>query len=242
MASIQSPLSLPPGHDAELLIASQFWTKSIPEQEQNLYRSYFRYYATECKRLCLGLSKDSWQSTMVATTHEHNLFIVALLLQQKKEKRPHIRSLIRKRFFNAEDRAIDRSIDFALRTWLTINIRENCFSLQTPRTPTVQWDDYSTLVEFVERCFPRATTSSSLQFDYTFTAANINRLSGIDIEWTPCLADHLRFDKRRRLLRIYPFKQFLIDNLKLWGAPGDDDDSKEEKPRLVFLSRYMSDN
>jgi hypothetical protein len=71
-------------------------------------------------------------------------------------------------------------------------------------------------VEFVERCFPtlRATTSSSLQFDYTFTAANINRLSGIDIEWTPCLADHLRFDKRRRLLRVYPFKQFLVDSVR----------------------------
>jgi hypothetical protein len=141
MASIQSPLSSPPDHDAELLIAAQFWGTSIPPQEQNAYESYFRYYATECKRLRLGLSKDSWQSTMVGTTHEQNLFIVAPLLQERNEKRPSIRSLIRGRFLNAEDRAIDRSIYFALRTWLTINIREDCFSLQTPRTPTVQWDD-----------------------------------------------------------------------------------------------------
>ena len=233
MASLQSPLSSPPSHAAELLIASQFWCKQIPPQEQNAYRTYFRYYATECNRLRLGLSKDSWQSTMVATTHEQNLFIVSLLLQSKHSKRPHIRSLIRERWLNADDKAINRSIDFALRTWLTINIRENAFSLHTPRTPTVQWNDETTLVGFVERCFLSAETTRDLRFEDTFTAANIRRLSGIEVEWTPCLADHLRFDARRRLLRVYPFKQVLVDNLKLWG---EKDDSEKETASLIPLT------
>ncbi|PVH77514.1 hypothetical protein DL98DRAFT_361449, partial [Cadophora sp. DSE1049] len=58
-----------------------------------------------------------------------------------------------------------------------------------------------------------------LQLDHTFTVANMHRLSGIDVEWTPCLADHLRFNKRRRLLRIYPFKQILLDHLHLALLP-----------------------
>lgn len=232
MASLQTFLSEPPGPAVEAIISSQFWDKDLSEQRENAYQPYFRYYATECRRLRLGISKDSWQSTMAATTHEHNLFIVAILRQEKSSKRPHIRNSIRQKFYNVDEQAINRSIDFALRTWFTINVREACFSLQTPRTPTIQWDDNSTLLEFVERIFPRPTTSSAVQFDHTFTAANINRLSGIDIEWTPCLADHLRFDKRKRLLRIYPLKQVLLDNLNLWSL-SEVDSSESKTARLV---------
>jgi hypothetical protein len=120
-----------------------------------------------------------------------------------------------------------------------MNVREECFSLHTPRTPIIQWDDRSALVDFIAGNFPRATTSGSAQLDHTFTAANMNRLSGIDIEWTPCLADHLRFDKRRRLLRVYPFKQILIDHLGMWGSKserGDYSSSRFATPLTICLN------
>jgi hypothetical protein len=218
MASTPSSLVEPPGADCEAAIVKQFWAKDIPPSKAEAYRPYFRYYATECRRLRLGISKESWQSsTMVATTHEHILLIVNKFPLEKDLFRPNLRSSLRRHFPNGDDIAINRSIDFALRVWITMNVREECYGLQTPRTPTIQWNDTSSLVDFIARNFPQATTTaSSLQLDHTFTAANINRLSGIDIEWTPCLADHLRFDKRRRLLRIYPFKQVLLDHLQLW--------------------------
>lgn len=163
-----------------------FWLKDIPEGRAAAYRPYFRYYATECRRLRFGISKESWQSsTMVTTTHKQNLLIARILCLQRHSCKPKVRELIRQQFPNAEDIAINRSIDFALRTWLTINVREECFSLHTPRTPTIQWDERSSLADFVVQNFPHAKTSNSLQLDHTFTAANISRLSGIDIEWTP---------------------------------------------------------
>jgi hypothetical protein len=227
MASPPSSLVEPPSAGREAAIVKQFWAKKIPPSKAEAYRPYFRYYATECRRLRLGISKESWQSsTMVATTHEHILLIVYKLPLEKDIIRPNLRSSLRRHFPNGDDIAINRSIDFALRVWLTMNVREECYSLQTPRTPTIQWDDTSTLVDFIARNFPQATTTAgSLQLDHTFTAASINRLSGIDIEWTPCLADHLRFDKRRRLLRIYPFKQVLLDHLQLWEGTGSEKSS-----------------
>jgi hypothetical protein len=233
MASTLSPLVDPPGPDCETAIVKQFWGKDIPQGKAVAYRPYFRYYATECRRLRLGISNELGQSlTMVATTHEDILLIVYKLPLEKDLCRPDLRALLRLHFPNGDDIGINRSIDFALRVWLTMNVREECYRMDTPQTPTLQWDDESTLVDFIAQNFPEATTTaSSLQLDHTFTAANINRLSGIDIEWTPCLADHLRFDKRRRSLRIYPFKQVLLDHLQLWEGTGS-----EKGPGLVIPS------
>ncbi len=138
--------------------------------------------------------------------------------REHSRARPAVRALLRQHFPNSHELALDRSIDFALRAWLTMNAREESFALHTPRIPMIQWDDTSTLADFVIRNFPLTKTTSSYPLDHTFTAANINRLSGIDIEWTPCLPDHLRFDKRRRLLRVYPFKQNLLDHMQIWQS------------------------
>jgi hypothetical protein len=218
MASIRSLLSDRPCADVEAFIISQLWGTDV-QTLPGSYQSYFRYYGTECRRLQFGISKEAWQSTsMAANTHEHMILIVNTLALDKSRNRPAVRALLRQHFPSSHDLALDRSIDFALRAWLTMNVREESFALHTPRTPTIQWDDSSSLAGFVLRNFPRATTTSSYPLDHTFTAANINRLSGIDIEWTPCLADHLRFDKRRRLLRVYPFKQTLLDHLQIWES------------------------
>lgn len=237
MSSIQAALSDPPAPDLEATIIERFWLKNIRRGlgRDEVYRSYFRYYATECRRLRLGISKEAWQSTaMVARTHEDILRIVHVLSNEQHLCRPEMRTLLRQHFGEAEDLAINRSIDFAMRVWLTINVREHQFRTHTPRTPIIQWDDSSTLTAFVACNFSHATTTAgSLQLDHTFTAANMHRLSGIDIEWTSCLADHLRFDKRRRLLRIYPFKQILLDHLHVYESSNGD--SEKKMSRFVEL-------
>jgi hypothetical protein len=218
MASIESLLNDLPCTDVEAFIINQLWGTDV-QTLPGSYNSYFRYYGTECRRLQFGISKDAWQSTaMAASTHEHMILIVGTLALDKSCRRPAVRALLRQHFPGSHDLSLNRSIDFALRAWLTINVREDSFALHTPRTPTIQWDDSSSLADFVTRNFPRATTTSSYLLDHTFTAASINRLSGIDIEWTPCLADHLKFDRRRRLLRVYPFKQILLNHLQIWES------------------------
>jgi hypothetical protein len=235
MASIKSLLIEPPGPEVEAAIVNQFWANDLASSQSchEPYKAYFRYYTTECRRLRLGLSSEVWNSSaMLAITHEHILLIVRILAHETEARRSHVRSLIRQSLQDGDDEAINRSIDFALRVWLTINVRED--RLSTPRTPTIQWDETSTLVEFITRIFPRPNpvVAISVQLDHSFTAANMSRLSGIDIEWTPCLADHLRLDKRRRLLRIYPYKQLLCDQLRLWN-----DVQKVQEKELRFVSR-----
>lgn len=220
MASIHHPVTEPPGADCEAVIIKQFWGKEISKGRTEAYGPFFRYYSTECRRLQMGISNESWlSSTMAAKTHADILLIVGTLSLEKHSRRPDVRALLRHQFTGADDLELNRSIDFALRAWLTMNVREERFSLHTPRTPTMEWDDTASLANFVGRNFPGASPASStlsLQFDHAFTMASMNHLSGIEVEWTPCLADHLRFDKRRRIVRIYPFKQILLDQLEIW--------------------------
>ncbi|PVH69855.1 hypothetical protein DL98DRAFT_505209 [Cadophora sp. DSE1049] len=167
---------------------------------------------------------------MVAATHEDIVQIVRILSLSGKYQRPELRNLLRQQFPCAEDIAINRSIDFAMRVWLTMNVREE--RLHTPHTPTMQWDDVATLEDFVARSFPctSSTTSTTtlFQLDHTFTTAKICRLTGISIEWTPCLADHLRFDPKFKVLKIYPFKQILLDRIRLLETPNS---NSEDNPR-----------
>ncbi|KAE9374018.1 hypothetical protein N431DRAFT_335636 [Stipitochalara longipes BDJ] len=216
MASLQSSLSDSLSHEGELAFAKHLWCKDIQEGQIRSYRPYFRYYETECARLHLGQVKEKRNPPIViAATHEDVSRIVRILSLGQSCHRPEVRALLQQQFPMAEDISINRSIDFALRVWLTMNVREE--RLHTPHTPTMQWDDTTTLTDFIAGKFAPKDTAHSLamfvQLDHTFTAAQINHLSGINIEWTPCLADHLRLDKKFRVLKIYPFKQILLDQV-----------------------------
>jgi hypothetical protein len=167
---------------------------------------------------------------MAATKHKDIVLIVRILSLGGKYQRPEVRNFLRQQFPGAEDVALNRSIDFAMRVWLTMNVREE--RLHTPHTPTMQWDDAITLEDFAARSFPQISSTNStatfVQLDHTFTAAKISRLTGINVSWTPCLADHLRFDPKFKILKIYPFKQILLDRIRLWETPNS---KSEENPK-----------
>jgi hypothetical protein len=113
------------------------------------------------------------------------------------------------KFQNAEDLNINRSIDLTLRLWLTLNVREPAYKLQTPQTPVLQWDDSTALSSFVASQFPKARWHLDVRasrLDPYFTAVNMVRICGLKIEWTDSLEDHLRLDRRQKVLRIYPHK------------------------------------
>lgn len=209
-------LSSPPGIADQEKIIKELWVRenSINSIDVSQYSSFIRYYGRECRLLQLGVSKDVWASSeMIAKTHTDILWIVDRISHERMAHRPKIRESLRQHFGAASDISINRSIDFALRIWLTMNIREKKFVLHTQGTTVLQWDDHSTLVDFVTRNFPHAKSQTTEQLDHNFTAANINRFSGIEIEWTPCLADHLKLNKSQKILRIYPFKQILLSHL-----------------------------
>ena len=122
MATIHSLITDTLGLGAKKTIVQELWAKDSAVQVE-AYQPYFCYYETECRRLRLGISKEVWQSsTMAATTHEDILHIVRTLSLERDARRPDVRALLRLKFPNAQDLAINRSIDFALRVWLMLNV------------------------------------------------------------------------------------------------------------------------
>src|SRR3954454_20620442 len=134
MASLLTSLSDALAPEAKIDIVKHFWLKDIHNGNIEPYRSYFQYYAAESERLQLGPIAQDWESSrMIATTHEDIVFIVRILAHGILDRRPEIRNLLRQKFPSADDLAINRSLNFAMRIWLTINVREE--RTHTPQTP-----------------------------------------------------------------------------------------------------------
>ena len=73
------------------------------------------------------------------------------------------------------------------------------------------------LTTFVSQQFctdnPNQVDHVESRLDQRFTAAYLSRACSVRIEWTTCVADHLRYDERDKSLHVYGFKQCLSDHL-----------------------------
>lgn len=213
------PLSLleKPRDDTKLAILSAFFHTTGDWQIIGSYENYFNYYEDELKRLRIGIATPFWLATrLAAKTHEDILHITGSLAGRTSWTRPQIRKHLRLYFGDAEDLAIDCSIDLALRLWLMLNVRDTELGVQTLQKPTIQWDDTSTLKDFVASQFPPSNwslTERKFRLDPFFTAANMVRICGLKLEWTESLEDHLRLDRRAKVLSIYPYKNCLVKHL-----------------------------
>jgi hypothetical protein len=206
-----------PGHDTKLEILSTFFHTKGAVQLQSFYKTYFEYYERELKRLRIGIAPPLWiVSTLAAKSHEDVLHIARTLSTQKCSTRPVIRELLRLRFKYADDLAIDRSIDLTLRLWLMLNVRDPQLRVLDHQKPALHWQDDCSLEEFVTSQFPPSIWSLEAResrLDPFFTAANMARICGLKLEWTESLEDHLRLDRRDKVLRIYPYKNALVGHL-----------------------------
>jgi hypothetical protein len=217
MASVHSRLTCRPGTQARIEIVKCFFGEDFHDRNLESFDAYFRYYGTELAMLQFGSSPLSRQSTdLAAQTHEDILFIARTMQQSAAETRAALRQTLQTRFRDAKPLALNRSIDLTIRLWLSLNVREDAFRLQSPQTPTLKWDDTSTLEDFLARLFPRAKYQLQARegrLHPYFTVANMIRICGLKVEWTESLEDHLRLDRRQKALRLYPFKCCLTAHL-----------------------------
>jgi hypothetical protein len=109
--------------------------------------------------------------------------------------------------------SINRTIDLSLRLWLVINVRDDDF---TPGIRSIQWDDSPSLQAFIASQFPKPRLFKELSekmFDFVlpdnFTIVKLKRYSGIKIDWTYDLSEHLDFDKDHRILKVFPLKSYM---------------------------------
>ncbi|KAI4094400.1 MAG: hypothetical protein L6R37_007250 [Teloschistes peruensis] len=217
--STQTGLAYRP--ELRIQIAQAFFGPTVPQQER-IYalKQYFVYFSDEVKSLRTGISKESWQTKDLAIKDCEDLFHVVNVLRTNQEhRRPGIRQRLLSRFGTSNDLAINRSLNLALRSWLMINVQEPTFAGLRHGVTSVEWDDERTLPAFIESLFPPSRwpeiSPQSTRLGPHFTAAFMQRVCGLSIEWTTSLHDHLRLDSLRKALKVFPYKchlQALIDS------------------------------
>jgi len=233
MASTQTQLTQRPG--SRLEIGKSFFGPNVQEVKVEKFRSYFEYYIEELELLRSGISEETWQiNSLGAQTYEDVFYIVEILRKNGNLRRPELRLLLKPRFQTSDHLGLDRSINLAVRLWLMINMQELHFEGIRHQASCVQWDDETPLREFFRNLFPQSRwqiTARSSRLGPHFTAAFMHRIRGLKIEWTTSLYDHLRLDRQRKALKIFPYKcqlQAMIESCK-----SQDDRDKYEHLTIV---------
>lgn len=107
---------------------------------------------------------------------------------------------------------------------------------------TIEWPSELSLKDLVQSQFQSSHTDewsnekySKTQLDPSFTASSLVDICSIKIFWTHNLADHLNFDKRRRILTVYEHKICLLNHSKDADSPIPQTILQEAIDTLNFL-------
>lgn len=213
----QSLFSRPTKETARAIIETFFGDdQNIPELGH--FDSYLDFYMKELSRLDFGarprLTRDH---VTVVRSHGDIIHIAGILRANQSSTRPHIRSLLSSpqgRFPSVASHEIDRAVDLTLRLWLMLNVRSPDPRLLTPQTPLLQWDDTTTLEQFVGKQFPKSSSdlqAKASRLDSFFTASFMVKTCGLKLDFTPMLENHLSLEctGSKKTLRVYPYKACL---------------------------------
>lgn len=182
------------------------------------YTDFFHSYSTKLRELRFRASGSTSLiiDQLAARSHEDILRICKALAHKKHLQRADIREILRTSFNEVEDRAVDRSIDLALRLWLMINVRDDELGINEPRKSSSEWADTETLQGLICRLFPTSETKLTVKearLGTTFNAAYMFDICGLEIDWTDNLQDHLLLNRRTRTLYIFADQGFLFGQL-----------------------------
>ena len=154
---------------------------------------------------------------LAVKTHADILLVIREIQTNGLLAKCRVRDNLRVQFPEAEDAELNASIDLALRLWLMLNVRDPRLKLQSPQTPIMSWGDTLPFKNFMEQTFPISKWQIGVKdsrLHPSFTAAFMVEVCGLRLEWTDCLADHLRLDRREKALRVYSSKDFLLGVLE----------------------------
>lgn len=187
------------------------------------FSDFMAYYTEEPGKLQTGLIQSQLPIIdLDAKTHRDILDITTILRENRGQKRPVIRQILNDHQQQQDDRSLDHLCDLAVRMWLMINVLapEVELVVETPRKP---WIEGKSLDDLIQSLFPQSKTVLGLKesrLDPHFTAINLKRICGLRLEWTECLANHLRLDRRKKVLWVFPFKAFLQGHLDYESEEG----------------------
>ena len=187
-------------------------TESNVHEEQ--YRCFLQYVSAEL----VPLRVDQADFAI------HNFTGIGNLMQeiykQRTQSRRQILDAVKRSYLNYSDDTVMRSIELALRLSLTINVQSADVTLGPTKSNVIpiQWEDEISLDQLVRAQFSpsqyAAESSKEYRIDPGFNAPFLAGISGIRIEWTDNLAEHLRYNRNRRAVKVYEHKICLIHHLE----------------------------
>lgn len=194
-----------------------FFYLEDPLLEAEGLRSYGVYYWHTWQAIQSGDPPEA--DSMQAVSDRHIQAVTATIIQfitaGSSCQRQSLRESLSKEplFQDHPEESLNRTIDLTLRLWLVLNVRDEEFS---PGARSIQWDDSQPLHEFISSQFPQPRFLRELSekmFDFAlpdgFTMVKLKRYSGIKVDWTYDLSEHLELDRDHRILKVFPLKYYL---------------------------------
>ena len=227
MADRSDLLSHKPGPELKLDILQVTFGRPFTSADVDYFGDYFIFYERELSTLGLGQWSQFHPSPHIAAaTHSDLLRVLRVLQANASSTKGTIRrELGAELAVDAEDK-LDRTLELALRLWLMINVRDETRRLHTLRTPVVVWKDDWNLNSLLKETFPIsdwALGAKESRLHPTFTVVFMVEICGVYLEWTDCLADHLRLDLGTKILKVFPYKEFLQNHLTSISELHEDD-------------------
>jgi hypothetical protein len=181
--------------------------------QETSYANFLEYIGQQLQGL------QTHQARIATQNFDGIMDLIQLFRDHRINSRADIMDILKSSFPNVEETAISRSAELALRLWLSINVQSS-----TTTVGHVQADD--TAVEWL----PDQSLDGLSQFqkssptlphnpkgghiDRDLTATYLLNVCDIQLDWTNNLVDHLRLDRKRRVLTIYRHKVCLFIHAK----------------------------
>jgi hypothetical protein len=150
----------------------------------------------------------------------NSIFTIVEKLRENHDKPcREIVHILSTHFLNFDSAAIRRSLELSTRLWLMLNTRssEISFGPIFAGAVAIEWDLDCSLDALVQKQFARRThghvSKEYSNIDPEFSAAYLINTCGLKLEWTDDISEHLDFDSRRTILRVYRHKICVVHHL-----------------------------
>ncbi|KAG4431413.1 hypothetical protein IFR05_013105 [Cadophora sp. M221] len=205
-----SPISL----DTKCEIMLHLWDLTIqPSQfyDSDLdFDTYFRHYSEQCSDALY----DGGRHVSIRT--HRDIIEIAQNIKAGQE-RSAIKNCLSPKLSQPkptnEEEVLNGSIDLVARLLLMMDFGDLQYGFTGRRQ--LLWTN-GTMEECLKERFedPKKLGSESVKLERIFNAGNLGRISGIEIEWTNNLADHLRLVDEDKKVAIFYHASFLECQLK----------------------------
>lgn len=187
---------------------------SLESFDERDYCLFFNYIGNELEDL------RQYHLKFAVDTFDNMNELFQCLRTNSAEPLSFVLERLSERFVHADRGALQRSLELAVRLFLTINVNSSSMAMGAtfPYEIPLEWPPDASLSSLIERQFSKPNASLKLSvrssLNHGFTAAYLVNICGIELHWTDNLADHLRLDRQKQILIVYKHKIWLLNHLK----------------------------